>query len=425
MTNIEVSLDSVGQLSLKQYKDATNRIELNLKEKAVATYLANLSSSHKMRKVQLDMQSGEIQNILVEYDQFLVGLINCQKLEKKEALLRPYFTKIEQKLEHQKLEQMKRSNREKGRESSKVTRKNKHTKGKIAAGVVAFSILVGGLISMSDTKSEASSVEDETIKTIEEIDEIGLENPTFENLDFKENFNAEMMPVVENLSSNVPTIVTPLNYEDRSQTPKAINTKEMYGDIIEHYAIQYGVDPNLVLAIATQESGVHTSEKNEGGATGLMQIQNGVWEDKQIQAYNYETNQVDSFTIRKEMLSDVYKNIQIGCMYFQNCMQSMNNNTLAAIQCYNMGPGSMGKILDAYAKDNGTTKEAVLNNPTDLGWLAYRGVVSKDGREYGDKEYVEHVLSWVEDSASVFSNARNVDFISIKNGESSGGIKVH
>lgn len=34
----------------------------------------------------------------------------------------------------------------------------------------------------------------------------------------------------------------------------------------------YGVDPALVLAVATQERGIHSSVTDTGGATGLMQI---------------------------------------------------------------------------------------------------------------------------------------------------------
>lgn len=405
MTNIEIGINPKGLLFLTQYQDSTNRVELNLKEQKVFSYISHLATL-PIRMVRLDMNNREIQNILVQYDKHLVKIINCERLGAKEEHLRPLLDKVDHKLEEQKLQEIKRT-RQLQMTPSRVVRSNKHSKGKIVAGVLAFSILAGSFIAANgDKKSEAKGQDLVLEPKIEEQEEINMDIPTFENVTFQE---VEVSPTV-----------IPLMYEDNSKTPKAQNAKEVYGPIIEEYANMYGLDPDIVLAIATQESGVHTKEMNQGGATGLMQIQNEVWENKPIQAYNYKKGQMDSFIVEKEMLSDVYKNIQIGCMYFQNCMQSMNNNTLAALQCYNMGPGNMDKILSAYARDKKTTKEAVLNNPNDYGWLSYRSVVSK-----GDREYVEHVLSWMEDSSTVFANNHNREYVSMNLSEVSNKGKVH
>ena len=79
-----------------------------------------------------------------------------------------------------------------------------------------------------------------------------------------------------------------IDYYDRSVNDKAQKTRELYGNIIEKYANMYGLDPSLVLALATQERGVHSSVMDRGGATGLMQIQNSIWVGKSVTAYNFE-----------------------------------------------------------------------------------------------------------------------------------------
>lgn len=405
MANIEIGINQRGLLFLTQYQGTTNRVDQSLKEENVFSYISHLATL-PIRKVRVDMSNREIQNILVQYDKHLVTIKNCERLGAKEGYLRPLLDKVDQKLEQQKLEEVKRA-RQSQTKSSGVVRTNKHSKGKIVAGVLAFSILAGSFIAASgDKKSEAKGQDLGLEPKVEDQGDINIDIPALENVSFEK---------IEDTK-----VAIPLVYENNSNTPKARNAKIVYGSIIEEYSHMYGLDPNIVLAIATQESGVHVPEMNEGGATGLMQIQNEIWVDKPIQAYNFETGQLDSFVVEEDMLKDVYKNVQIGCMYFQSCMNSMNHNTLAALQCYNMGPGNMNKILTSYASDTGTTKEAVLNNPNDLGWLSYRNIIPK-----GDKKYIENVLSWMEDSSSVFANQPNSEYHSMNvNGAVNKG-KVH
>lgn len=77
-------------------------------------------------------------------------------------------------------------------------------------------------------------------------------------------------------------------------------------------------------------------------------------------------------------------------MIFQNCLGYMKDNTLAAIQCYNMGYGNMMKILQSYSIETGKTKAEILNDLSDCGWLEHRDIVKS-----GDKKYLEHVFSWM------------------------------
>ena len=160
----------------------------------------------------------------------------------------------------------------------------------------------------------------------------------------------------------------------------------------------------MVTAVATQERGVHSSVMDKGGATGLMQIQNSVWVGHEVSAYNFDTGKKERFEVTNEMLGNVETNIKIGCMILQNAMEYMNYNVLAGIQCYNMGYGNMNKILTECAMKNGTTKQAILNDPNNISWMDYRDIIS-----VGDQKYAEHVLSWIGPNVNIKVSTNNKD----------------
>ena len=64
-------------------------------------------------------------------------------------------------------------------------------------------------------------------------------------------------------------------FEDRSQSEKANKTKELYYNIIDKYSKMYGLPTNLMVAVATQECGVHQTTRSAGGGFELFQIQVG------------------------------------------------------------------------------------------------------------------------------------------------------
>ena len=173
---------------------------------------------------------------------------------------------------------------------------------------------------------------------------------------------------------------------------------ENYGDIIDKYATMYNVNPNIIAAIATQERGVHSNKIDKGGAIGLMQIQVGVWDNKELTIYNNLTNRNETINITLDKLKDVDFNIKVGCAIFQDCLKRSNNNSLVAIQMYNMGTGTVNKILNNYAKETGRTKNDVLNDSNDTGWLNYR-----NGYQ-GDSKYAEHVSRYIGDTLELDTN---------------------
>lgn len=192
------------------------------------------------------------------------------------------------------------------------------------------------------------------------------------------------------------TVHIPLAIEDYSETDKAKETRELYYNIISEIAPKYGLDPELVLAIATQERGIHSNRVDAGGGLGLMQIQVSIWAKDGINLTYYELNPETGLfeehwqnSVSLDTLKDERGNIEFACKVLQKCLIDMNYNIPLAIQTYNMGQGSVKRIIDAYANSTGKTREDVISNPSDMGWLDYRAGVN------GDSNYIENINKWV------------------------------
>lgn len=200
--------------------------------------------------------------------------------------------------------------------------------------------------------------------------------------------------------SDASSIINKLNIESETKSEKFLKTKDLYFDIIEKYSNTYNLDPNLMLAIATQESGVHRSIIDDGGAIGLMQIQVNVWNNHNITAYNYDLDCNETECVSLEDLKDVSYNIKIGCMIYQSYLNQLCNNKYAALQAYNMGIGSMNKILDNYSKKSGKSKEDILKE-NDLGWIDFINIDYK-----GDPIYYKNVLRYYDENNNNINKIR-------------------
>lgn len=171
---------------------------------------------------------------------------------------------------------------------------------------------------------------------------------------------------------------------------KLLTTKRLYFDIIEKYATKYGLDPELVLAVATQERGVHSSKIDEDGAIGLMQVQVDVWENESLTVFDYELNKDVTIQITMDKLKSLEGNIETGCAILSHYINLRKGNILAALQTYNNGPGTMETILNAYSFNrNKKVEEILLEN--DLGWYDYCTSAYN-----GDPDYLEHVLRYYQ-----------------------------
>lgn len=201
-----------------------------------------------------------------------------------------------------------------------------------------------------------------------------------------------------------------LEFENNSQSDKAINARDLYMPYFEDCAHRFGLDANLLLAIGTQERGVHNDVKDKGGGLGLMQVQYDVWIDKTITYYELNDATLEfekkSLVITDDLLKDVKSNIEIGSMILQNYLMIAHYNVPAAIQMYNMGNGAVKSIMRTYAEVVGKDFEEVLEDPFDLGWLEYRYL------KRGDKHYLENVNQWSIDPTYTVTNLNTLEDVS-------------
>lgn len=159
-----------------------------------------------------------------------------------------------------------------------------------------------------------------------------------------------------------------IDFNDRTSAEKAVSAKSNYYSLVSKYAKTYGIDKDLMMAIGTQEKGVHSTEIDPGGGVGLMQMQYQVWVNQDVKAYNFDTNSWESFHVTDSNIRALDTNIKIACMYFQNCLVSMDYNVPAALCAYNWGMTSTRNKLSEFSQDRGLSLNEVLE-ANDTSWI--------------------------------------------------------
>ena len=181
-----------------------------------------------------------------------------------------------------------------------------------------------------------------------------------------------------------------------------------YLSIFEKYGEMYGVDPYILVAKASQESGGNheayaTADRCSIAGCGIMQIEKPGIVKTSISAYNQQTKQIDTMTINSyQDVASVDANIKAGTMEFASRLKDNGYNVLLSLQAYNYGSGGIGAVIKLYSQATGKSIEQIKSSPQDLGWLAYREEVHKNPSKYfswnegtyGDPLYVEHVLRY-------------------------------
>ena len=90
-------------------------------------------------------------------------------------------------------------------------------------------------------------------------------------------------------------------------------------------AVEMGVEPEIALAIAKQESGFNQSKRSPAGAIGVFQLMPSTAKRMGYNPYNYRDN------------------IKGGITYYKNMKKMFNSDTLA-FAAYNAGPGNVKKF---------------------------------------------------------------------------------
>lgn len=179
----------------------------------------------------------------------------------------------------------------------KIVRKNRFKRTAISLSSVLFLSLTGFFMQKNNDQLKSTNInkieyvnsanEDDDIDTDINNDHVNaiayyLENET----DIEENnlntttneFDISNNSTHDSINADKPNKeedykMLRISADDWVDTDKYYVAKAYYFETITKYANMYGIDPNLVLAVATHESGIHSEQTNSSGAIGLFQIQ--------------------------------------------------------------------------------------------------------------------------------------------------------
>ena len=406
MRRFELYVGNNDRLVLSEFKDIESEYESRIfKGKETFEIIKRLASSKLVDFSELRRGN----DLILEYKNYIVNVSDYKDVFRKNGL-GPLLKNIKDFEEEPILSVNK---------NKKVKRKNKHTARKVvAAGLTVLMLYAVGnnLIKKEETMVSNTNPAYSTQQEIEQ------DFVNFAQTIAKPEQTIKESTQTMDSSSKDNILSLTLNYPDWSKEPKANTVKAYYGDMISKYARMYGIDPKLAIAVATQETdtGIHRSTMDDGGATGLMQIQNDVWIGEYVTAYNFETKSMESVEVTNSNIGEVENNIKMGCMILQNAMEYMDHNILAGIQCYNMGYGNVNSILDAYSKYSGKSRNSILKDVNDIGWMDFRQII-----KVGEPNYVEKVFSWMGEDNTVKNIKRDGTLVSITVGNQTESKKVY
>lgn len=274
------------------------------------------------------------------------------------------------------------TNKKKKLTGKKVNRKKSKVivPQKVAIAVVMGAIIGVGGVKLSNNnenkRREPTDINYEEVKNSDDVDVITYDDGDI--YDYKEE-------VENDTNSNY------LEFDYYSDSDKKISNNDIentlrYKDIFDKYGHEFGIDSNLLIALATNESsGIHDIDYDEPDI-GIMQIEWSVWLNKKVKAYNYEKNEFDSLIITNDVIESLEGNIKAGTMILQENINKtvrygyddklINASDILpySLQRYNMGVGNMQKLLRMGGN-----------------WKDNRNEITA-----GDSKYFEHVLAYLK-----------------------------
>ncbi len=121
-----------------------------------------------------------------------------------------------------------------------------------------------------------------------------------------------------------------------------------YMDYVKQYALEYDLDPYLIMSVIKTESNFKQDAVSHKNATGLMQIMEptAFWlaEKMELPDFQYED------------VADPKLNIRMGCYYINYLLSLYDGDIKNALAAYNAGEGTVMKWLSdkEYSKDGKT-----------------------------------------------------------------------
>lgn len=296
---------------------------------------------------------------------------------------------------------------QKDKHRNEVVRNLKVTCGKVACGTLIVTLLgtAAGALHKQHTNSNNFT---NNIATEDFINEIPINLEAVSD-DFDEEYDQmidELETVVDEYTESQNTIIEEkpidtayLRYDDLTNTNTYIGAYEDYYSIVEKYANKWGISPNIIMAMLTQESA--------GKKVNLMQIQFDSWHDQVLTEYDFVNGRYQSIVltdtpekyagqnitvITREDLNNKVTNISVACVILRYCLEQMDFNVLAAIQAYNLGCPNMDKVMAETSRNVGISVDDLLSDQTNTEFTNYTHIV-----DCGDPNYVTNVFRYLTD----------------------------
>lgn len=158
------------------------------------------------------------------------------------------------------------------------------------------------------------------------------------------------------------------------------------------YGEEFGVDPYLMLALATNESSLNHYDNipdlnkidiNQIKAVGIMQHENPYLYERDIKAYNYLKDEEETVRLNPETAENIETNIKMAFMIMQNNLKRFDNNIYITLQAYNYGYDAMDKIIEKCSIDNNISVSDILTNPNVSLLMPYIIDLHSNPQDYG------------------------------------------
>ena len=292
--------------------------------------------------------------------------------------------------------------KEKYKENTLVNLKINSKRVLLSSTLLASSLFITGTNKQIDTitnKNEATSIENDNSKLFQIKDEV-LDNIIKELDEISALNNKEMNELsnYDNINNNIEEVY--LNYETLNDERMKVveNVVNKYGDTINKYSNKWGLDPRLVTAIISQESG--------GRETNIGQIEFDIVKNEVLNVYNFETNEYNKilFTdtvgndpsiiyITKEDLNNPITNISCTCILLRHNLDLFNNHLMASLTAYNQGYGTVIKLIDNEVYlNNLDNRNDILNHQSDISFVNTLANIDSNN---GDELYASNVMKYL------------------------------
>ena len=267
---------------------------------------------------------------------------------------------------------------------------------------------------MNVIKNILRKMDEERLNTTNaNVDTSKNETITFDDDNLIQSISAGAEKINNNSSNNSNAVSTDkvlLDFSFVNDSNMSDNINSLKGEI-DSASKKWGISPNLISAIISQESSGGTSSNN------IMQIEFNAHKDVIKNIYDFDQNKEVSFVLTNDKSNPKYKDcdyvysledisnknkaINIGTALLAECMQDIDYNIPLGIQEYNLGPGGIRKVVRETAKANNTTTNNIYYDQTNTDFTKVTG--------NGDPNYVKNVVKYL----NIYDNNQNSSVVNV------------